>query len=92
MRLASLAVQHHGAEFGHAELPDDTTAQVNIKGAIEGGGVAYATPQLFVAVRNRREAAVVFVVMKLVVVRTSIRDAREAQRAHRRDDVGGLRA
>jgi len=37
-------------------------------------------------------AAVVFVVMMLVVVKTSIRDAREAQQAHRRDDVGGLRA
>src|SRR3982751_3324147 len=33
-------------------------------------------------------AAVVFMVTMLVVLRTSVRDAREAERAHGRDDVG----
>jgi membrane protein YdbS with pleckstrin-like domain len=37
-------------------------------------------------------AAVVFVAMMIVVVKTSLRDAREARQSHRHDDAGGLRA
>ena len=36
-------------------------------------------------------AAVVFVAMMIIVLRTSIHDAREARRAHARDDALGLK-
>ena len=58
-------------------------------------GSAITTTLLAFADGNRMLyalAAVAFIVMMIVVLRTSIRDAREAQRAHARDDVGGLRA